>query len=147
MKKKKLPRTARHTKPVEIPSMHYSIMMALAIANITSLGLAFVMAQMLGMSMGNVLLIGASQGINKANAQIDSHTQAKRNSTFPEPMPSCDARWAVCSKICDDEYSDNLLTREGWNRCEKDCDLRIDQCDATGQWQEEIKVRDIQFKT
>ncbi len=141
---KKKQKQVRAVKPV-VPALHYSIIIALVISNITSLGLAFLMAQLLGVSMGNIAIIGATQGVNQANAQVLSMKQNQM--AYPVPGgPSCDARWAVCSQACDDQYTAGIYTPGGWNRCEKDCDLRLLNCNVTGQWMDEIKVRDTKFK-
>lgn len=140
---------AKSVKPPVNPAMHYSVMIALVISNITSLGLAFLMAQFLGVSMGNIAYIGELQNTAPAYAQsatFGAKTTVGQNPTpMPSPVPICEGRWAICSQICDDDYSDGLLTRGGWNRCERDCDLRASLCERTGQWLEDIKVRDTKF--
>ncbi len=148
MPKKKNSHAAKPTRVVINPGMHYSITLALLISNITSLGLAFLMAQMLGVSMGNLVIIGATQSISKANAQVymtSSHSAAP--AMQPAEGVSCDARWTVCSKICEDTYTSGTLTPIGWQNCERDCDLKAAICEKSGQWPDTIQLRDSKFKT
>lgn len=125
--------------------------MTLFLLSITTFGLSVIMAEVLSFGMVGIVETGSRQVVRHAEARVfraeSKKAIANRLAVQSAPLQPtvCDSGWTRCSDVCDNDYTDAVLTLQGWERCERDCDLRALRCENTNRWSEDIIIRDTKF--